>query len=113
MGRQCNIKSGSKDHGMLLHHPPKWPMRTCPYPTPGHPWNPCPSANLGGVMNGNARLSRAGRQSSQSSARRCARRLPLLLIFYPCGLNRIPIEGGTVDDQPLRALSQDFKEAAL
>ena len=62
-------------------------------PTLVIPGTPVLPANLGGVMNGNARLSRAGRQSSQSSARRCARRLPLLLIFYPCGLNRIPIEG--------------------
>ena len=51
-------------------------------------------ANLGGVMNGNARLSSPGsRKADLSNVRRCAGRLPLLLIFYPCGLNRIPIEG--------------------
>ena len=43
-------------------------------------------------MNDNTRLSRAGTQSSPSSARRCAGPLPLLIFYRSSGLNPIPIE---------------------
>ena len=49
-------------------------------------------ANLGGLMNDNARLSKAETQSSPSSARRCAGRLPLVISYPSWGLNPIPIE---------------------
>ena len=78
-------------------------------------WSPVLPADLGGVMNDNARLSSPQPQSNASSARKCAGRLPLLLIFYTYTIWAKPnsYQRGTVDDQPLRALSQDLKESVL